>query len=43
MSNLNLLQITPFSDKFFDIAFQNLYSALATADLNNIEIEFKYA
>lgn len=43
MSNLNLLSINPFSEKFFDIAFQNLFHVLPTADLNNIEIEFKYA
>ena len=43
MSNLNLLSINPFSEKFFDIAFQNLCHVLPTAELNNIEIEFKYA
>lgn len=43
MSNLNLLSITPFSDKFFDIAFQNLRNVLPQEDLDNIEIEFKYA
>lgn len=32
----NLLSITPYSDKFFEVAFQTLFNVLSTVDTSEI-------
>jgi hypothetical protein len=43
MASNNILMITPFSDKFYDVAFESLKAAFMNNDPDEMEIEFKHA
>ena len=39
----NILNLTPYTEKFYDVAFANLREAFTKASTEHIEIELKYA